>query len=204
MKFDIHVHTNISSCSQLALQSVIDQAQLNGLSGVCITDHDTMDVRHQLKEGVQDNGLCVIFGMEYTTNHGDFLLFGPFEELRPGLSAPELLHHVDRVGGVAVAAHPFRANRSTKESLVEQGLCEIVEGINGRNRQHENDYVVDWADRYAVKMVGGSDAHILEELGQVATCFKEPIRNRIEFIHALKNGCYHAERNIPSLFSFAA
>ncbi len=201
MKFDLHVHTNISACSQLALPDMICQARRNGLSGVCITDHDTMDVRHKLREGIQDNGLCLIFGMEYTTNQGDFLLFGPFEELRPGLPALELLRYVDKVGGVAVAAHPFRENRAIDECLIEQGFCKIVEGINGRNRQDENDRVANWKKRYAVKTVGGSDAHLVEEVGQVVTTFEEPIHNRIELIHALKNGRYKAEKNLFPLFA---
>ncbi|MBU4262469.1 MAG: PHP domain-containing protein [Proteobacteria bacterium] len=195
MKFDLHVHTNISPCSQLPLEDIIVQAKERGLSGVCITDHDTMDIRHFLQEGMQDNGLCVIFGMEYATSEGDFLLFGPYEQLQTGLAAPELLRHVEQTGGVAVAAHPFRSNRPTREYLVDHGLCSIVEGINGRNHQHENDSVGTWRERYGVKQVGGSDAHTLGELGLVTTRFPHPIRNRAELIQALKNGSYAPERN---------
>ena len=190
-----YVHTNISPCSQLSLDDIIAQAKERGLSGVCITDHDTMDVRYLLQEGMQENGLCVIFGMEYATSDGDFLLFGPYEQLQTGLDAAALLRHVKKTGGVAVAAHPFRANRPTREYLVDNGFCAIVEGINGRNHQHENDRVDNWRDRYGVKQVGGSDAHTLEELGQVTTRFHQPIRNRADIIHALKNSCYAPERN---------
>ncbi|RJX33688.1 MAG: PHP domain-containing protein [Desulfurivibrio sp.] len=195
MKFDLHVHTSISPCSQLPLEDIIAQAKERGLSGVCITDHDTMEVRHFLQEGLQDNGLCVIFGMEYATGEGDFLLFGPYEQLQPGLAAPELLRHVEKTGGIAVAAHPFRGSRPTREYLIDHGLCGIVEGINGRNRQHENDSVSSWRDRYGVKQVGGSDAHSLEELGRVTTRFQQPIRSRDELINALKNSSYTPERS---------
>jgi len=195
MKFDLHVHTSISACSQLPLEDIIAQAKERGLAGVCITDHDTMEARHFLQEGLQPDGLCVIFGMEYATCEGDFLLFGPYEQLQPGLDAPELLRHVEMTGGVAVAAHPFRLNRPTREYLVDHVLCGIVEGINGRNHQHENDSVGTWLDRYGVKQVGGSDAHSLEELGRVTTRFHQPIRNRAELIHALKNSSYTPEKN---------
>jgi hypothetical protein len=195
MKFDLHVHTSISPCSQLALDDILATAQQRGLSGVCITDHDTMDVRNYLREGLQDNGLCVILGMEYATREGDFLIFGPFEHLQPGLAAPELLGHVGSSGGVAVAAHPFRAGRPTSEYLVDYGLCGIVEAVNGRNLPHENSYVESWKTRYPIKQVGGSDAHSLEELGRVATRFDNPIRSRADLIHALKNGRYLPETN---------
>jgi len=195
MKFDLHVHSTISPCSQLPLHDIIAQAKQRGLDGVCITDHDTMEVRHYLQEGIQNNGLCVIFGMEYTTSEGDFLLFGPYEQLQPRLAAPELLRHVEMTCGVAVAAHPFRANRPTREYLIDHDLCRIVEGINGRNHQHENDCVGTWQDRYGVKQVGGSDAHGLEELGLVTTRFAQPIRNRADLIHALKNSSYTPGKN---------
>ncbi len=195
MKFDLHVHTSISPCSQLSLDDILSQARKKGLQGVCITDHDTMDVRRYINEGIQNNGLCVIFGMEYATQEGDFLLFGPFERIKLGLSAADLLNNVLDKGGVAVSAHPFRFNRPTSEHLIKNGLCTIVEGINGRNHQNENDSVASWENLYGVRQVGGSDAHSLEELGRVATLFQQPIRSRADFIDALKNGRYSPERN---------
>lgn len=190
MNIDMHVHTSISACSQLPLDNLLRTAPDRGLYGVCITDHDTMAVRNHLREGLQQNGLCVIFGMEYATSDGDFLLFGPFEELESGLAAPALLRHVQAAGGVAVAAHPGRQNRSAGEHLIRQGLCTIIESINGRNRPHENDAVASWNARYGVRQVGGSDAHTIEELGRVSTRFSTPIRSRAELINALKHGEY--------------
>ncbi|MBU0962037.1 MAG: PHP domain-containing protein [Proteobacteria bacterium] len=195
MKFDMHVHTVISPCSQLTLEEILSSAGERGIDGVCITDHDSMEVRRFLQEGVQSNGLCVIFGMEYATPDGDFLIFGSFEEIRKNLTAPELLRHVQSSGGVAVSAHPFRANRSTREYLIHEGLCTIVEGINGRNLHVENDRVAAWQKRYGVKQVGGSDAHSREELGKISTIFKDTIRNRADFVSALKEGCFYPARN---------
>ncbi len=188
MKFDLHVHTSISPCSRLGLQELLDNAGRSGLDGVCITDHNTMAMRNYLREGIQENGLCIILGMEYSTSKGDFLIFGPFEELRPDLGAEELLSHVNRTGGVAIAAHPFRSGRSTDESVVRHRLCTIVEGVNGRNNNYENGLVTRWQSRYGVKTVGGSDAHSLEELGRVTTCFREPVRDRATFVNALLKG----------------
>ena len=189
MLFDLHTHTILSPCSQLSLQQILSRAREKDLDGVCITDHDTMAVRHAISEGICDNGLCIIFGMEYATPDGDFLLFGPFEEIAPGLQAQPLLHHVANVGGVAVAAHPFRAQRPTDEEVIKAKLCTIVEGINGRNSVYENQRVQEW-EQYQVKQVGGSDAHTLDELGKVATKFTIPIRSRADLIHALQQGCF--------------
>jgi len=199
MKIDIHVHTTLSSCSQLTLDNILAQAPSNGLDGVCITDHDTMAVRHHISEGIQSNGLCVLFGMEYTTSEGDFLLFGPYEELIRGLPAPILLRYVENTGGVAVAAHPFRVNRPTSEYLVRKKMCRIVEGVNGRNSIVENEAVLTWHSRYNVSQVGGSDAHSLAELGQVPTSFSAPVTCRSAFIQALKQGDY--QQVVPQALS---
>lgn len=190
MKFDLHVHTTISSCSQLTLEQIVNSAADRGLDGVCITDHDSMAASAYLTEGVQENGVCVIFGMEYATKEGDFLLFGSFEDLATGLSAAELLEHVEASGGVAVAAHPCRPGRATNENLIAEGQCRIVEGLNGRNEKGHNEKVSAWESRYGVRQVGGSDAHTLEELGRMATRFEQPIQSRADLIHALKCGRY--------------
>jgi predicted metal-dependent phosphoesterase TrpH len=203
MRFDLHVHTTLSPCSTLDVGEVLEHARARGLDGVCITDHDTMEIRHSLREGVQPDGLCVIIGMEYSTTQGDFLLFGPFETLPPHLEAAELLHAVNRRGGAAVAAHPFRAARQTDEEIVRKGLCRTIEGINGRNRDFENRLVEDWRARYCLNECGGSDAHTLEELGRVVTTFRGPLRSRDELVQALNGGGYRPEwNNGPTDLSF--
>jgi predicted metal-dependent phosphoesterase TrpH len=197
MLFDLHVHTDISPCSVLRLEDVLGQARARGLDGVCITDHDTMEVRHYCREGIQPDGLCVIFGMEYATSQGDFLVFGPTEEFPRGLSARELLRRVDGTGGVAVAAHPFRKARPASNRIFREGLCGIAEGVNGRNRVHENELALTRLDELGVSLVGGSDAHRLDELGKVATRIHGEIRSREGFVASLKDGLFDEEAVFP-------
>jgi predicted metal-dependent phosphoesterase TrpH len=186
MIFDIHVHTNLSPCSQMAVEDAIIRAKECGLDGICITDHDTMDVRHILSEGFQENGLCVVFGMEYSTSQGDFLVFGPFENLQPRLTADLLLQIVDQSGGIAVAAHPFRKQRPVSEHIIKKGWCRTIECINGRNTPAENLEVEKWRQCYELTECGGSDAHSVEEVGTFATHFFVSIRTRVDLIRALK------------------
>lgn len=203
MRFDLHTHTTLSLCSQLRLEQILDQASEKGLDGVCITDHHTMAGRHAIAEGIQTNGLCVIFGMEYSTPGGDFLLFGPFEEFPAGLSPQALLQEVERLGGVAIAAHPFRPCRQVNEELIKDGLCTIVEGVNGRNTTDANEKVLQWQRYYQVDLVGGSDAHSLDELGRVPTIFTTPILSRSDLIKALKEGAFN-QVSLNTVSSLAA
>ncbi|WP_025322708.1 PHP-associated domain-containing protein [Deferrisoma camini] len=193
LRFDLHVHTDLSPCSRLTVAELLAHARGLGLDGVCITDHHTMAAARSVTEGVQPDGLCVVVGMEYSTDQGDFLIFGPFEELRPGLTAEALLRLVDRAGGVAVAAHPFRPGREVPEALVRRGLCRVVEGRNGRNRPGDDARVRAWERAHGVGVTAGSDAHRLAELGRVATRFDAPVRSRADLIAALRRGGFRPD-----------
>jgi len=197
MRFDLHVHTSISPCSNLQINDILGHAKARGLDGVCITDHNTMEIRRHLKEGLQEDGLYVLFGMEYGTPDGDFLLFGPFEDLPAGLPTPQLLKLVEQSGGAVVAAHPFRSGRSVREEIVSEGLCRIVESINGRNAERENESVGIWRRRFMLSECGGSDAHSFDELGKVVTCFDVSVRTREDLVRALGKGLCRPEWNIP-------
>lgn len=196
MIFDLHVHTNHSLCSNIQIDDIISRAQSRGLDGVCITDHNTMDVSRVITEGVQENGLCVLIGMEYETPDGDFLLFGPFEDLPRGLNAINLLTFVEEKQGVAIGAHPCRDGRSLNEDILGEGGCLVIEGVNGRNSEMENRRVRDLTKLYPLFQCGGSDAHHIEELGRTATFFRDKISSCRELISALKRGDYHPVGNI--------
>jgi predicted metal-dependent phosphoesterase TrpH len=200
MIFDLHVHTTHSPCSNLRLDEIISLARKRGLDGVAITDHNSMECRREITEGLQDNGICLLVGMEYDTPEGDFLLFGSFEDLRPGLSARDLLRIVEDRQGVAIGAHPCREGRSLKPKILSLGVCRIIEGLNGRNSDAENRKVEQLSERYPLFQCGGSDAHNLEELGRTATCFEEKITSREELIAALKKGQYRPVRNFQPVY----
>lgn len=156
-----------------------------------------MAAQSDIREGIQPDGLCVLIGMEYDTPEGDFLLFGPFDGLKRGLHAEELLYQVNKKGGVAVAAHPCRTDRTLDQSLVERGLCRIVESVNGRNQRHENQQVREMTSRFDLVQCGGSDAHQLNELGKTATRFTVPITSRQDLIQALRRGTCEPVNPVP-------
>lgn len=188
MLIDLHVHTAISPCSVLAIETVLEVSRQRGMDGVCLTDHDTMAAARHVREGVQDDGFVVIVGMEYTTPQGDFLIFGPFEDIAPGMDAEDLLPFVHGQGGAAVGAHPYRGWRPAEESLFEQGACAVVEGVNGRNAAPENLRAQALARKLGLSMTGGSDAHRIDELAKFPTRFPERIESRDDLVRALLAG----------------
>lgn len=188
MLIDIHVHTEISPCSVLELETILEVSRLRGMDGVCITDHDTMKALDFVHEGLQDNGFVVIVGMEYTTPQGDFLIFGPFEDIEIGMDARDMLPFVREQGGAVIGAHPFRGWKPSQQALFEEGLCRVVEGVNGRNTVPENLRAQVLAEKHKLSMTGGSDAHTVEELAKFPTRFPERIETRQALIEALRAG----------------
>ena len=188
MKIDLHIHSNLSACSTLTLDEILAEARAKGLNGVCITDHDTMAARRLIRPGQQPDGLLVVIGMEYATTGGDFLVFGPFDHLPPGLTARALLTLVQAKQGVAIAAHPCRRGRSTDPTLFAGGQLQLIEGVNGRTSPVDNELAQAYGRLYGCGLVGGSDAHRRQEVGRVTTIFPEPLYDQQQFIAALRTG----------------
>ena len=188
MLFDLHVHTAISPCGSATLDEMIDAAVASGLHGICITDHDTLEAKRHIDEGLQPNGLRVFVGMEYATGDGDLLVFGPWKHLPEHLPADALLKYVAQHNGAAIAAHPFRRLRPASEHLVASGLCRIVETLNGRNTDLENQKAGAWRKRYDIIESAGSDAHSVPEVGRLATRFHVPLDTLEDLVNALNKG----------------
>jgi len=190
MKMDLHVHSNISPCSKMSLEDLIKKAWEIGLDGLCITDHASTAAKAYLDK-LPNYGLTIIVGMEYSSTDGDFLVFGEIENIPSGLSGRQLLEFIAPSNTLAIAAHPFRQKRRCNPSVMENVL--IVEGINGRCSDLENELTLKWACGRNQKLVGGSDAHTLDEIGKVVTWFERPIFDVWDLIENLKNHQYYPE-----------
>lgn len=188
MLFDLHVHTTYSPCSRLLLGDILVHARGKGLDGVLITDHDTTEAMRWIRPGFQPDGLLLLIGMEYATDQGDFLILG--DNIKPGadLGALALINQVEQKGGIAIAAHPFRKSRFFERSLLNKPYVAYVEGINGRNQAEENRLALGLGQAKGKIMLGGSDAHALDELGRVVTNFDYPIKSMQELIKEIKAG----------------
>jgi predicted metal-dependent phosphoesterase TrpH len=190
MIVDMHIHTRFSPCSSIRIAQLFKKVKQTGLDGICITDHDTTASCSILKNIQENSGILVLVGMEYTTDKGDFLIFGPLENIPKGMNAEGLLIWIRKEGGIAIPAHPFRKGRPTDLRLIQSS--KVIESLNGRNNPHENELCRQWIHKYGngVKQTGGSDAHTLEEVGQVVTVFNKDIYDVDDLIEELYCGHY--------------
>lgn len=188
MLIDIHVHSDNSQCSNMPVSEIIAHGHALGLDGVCITDHDTTDVLAQIREGFQPDGLLVLVGMEYTTEQGDFLVYGNVESLQSGMNALDLFEAVHALGGAVVAAHPYRGWRPSDVSVLGHPKLNAIEVVNGRNTDAEDDLADQLAGLNQKPRTAGSDAHSIEELGRFPTRFSMNITSRDDLVLALREG----------------
>jgi len=201
---DLHVHTYpASACATDAVDEMIQEAKRIGLSAICITDHNFIWSAEQIEALRRKHDFPVFRGNEITTDQGDMLVFGFYEDIKGIISIEELHGKVAAAGGVMIAAHPFRGFRTfstdqlglTPEKASQRPLFQSVDALevmNGKVTPSENDFARRVAIELKLPGTGGSDAHAVGEVGQYATEFDTPIHDEEELVAALRSGNFHA------------
>ena len=188
MILDIHVHTEeYSRDSQLPLRKILSSAAKIGLSGVCITDHETQALYSQAGMLSKESGLLVIVGLEYTCQEGHLLVFGAPNLHRSQLPLNSALKEIKAQGGIAIAAHPFRWDSPHMSDAIRDNasLLDGVEAFNGGASAEENLLAYEFANENKLPILGGSDAHHESRIGRFATDFATPVKDEKDFIRAI-------------------
>ena len=205
---DLHSHSYPKSDDGfMGVDELIEGTKSKGLDGVCLTDHDIFWSPDEVRALSRRHNFLVIPGCEINTDTGHVIVFG-LDHYTFGLHKPDFLHGmVLQDGGVLIAAHPYRrrfleepARRpSARAEMLDRasgdgffGICDAIEGINGRATEVETDFSLDLVGRLEMKMTGGSDAHKVEQLGTAATLFQRDITGLEDLIEELKGGRFQA------------
>jgi len=179
MRFDIHVHTNFSDGHD-SPEEMVERAKRMGLSGIAITDHDEIDgALEALKYSPED--FTVIPGIEVSSREGHILCLGIKEKIDYGIPAAEVIKRTHELGGLAIAAHPYDRIRSGVGDLIYKLDFDAVELHNARTlvtSVNEQDVL----NRVKLPVVGGSDAHSVDELGCITIIVHD------DPLSAIKNG----------------
>ena len=200
MNIDMHVHTNVSSiCSSIDISNMIDYAKHIGLDAICVTDHDTLHGARVAEKIGREKDFLIFKGMEVNTVEGDFLVFGLEEDIEEGKhSAEELLRMVSSAGGAAIAAHPYRRfNRALGDKIFSLTDYHAIEVKNGNTPGMLNEMARTAALQLNLPGIGGSDAHMLHQVGRFYTKFNSSVTSEQELIEAIKLGEYEAMTRMP-------
>ena len=167
IKLDLHVHSERSLDGCMHLDDIVSQARTCGLQGIAVCDHDLT-----LEHVPQYDDFVVIPGIEVSTERGHLL--GLF--VSQPIQAKQFDKAVDAIhacGGLAVMAHPFERSRDAGRLDDVMYLMDGIEVWNGRadrKNKQANAMALALAKQWNKPVTAGSDAHVLEEIGNSADC----------------------------------
>jgi predicted metal-dependent phosphoesterase TrpH len=204
MKIDLHIHTSpLSACSYIDPQELIQEARRLQLDGICLTEHQVVWDPDEVDKLAAEAGISIFRGNEFTTNQGDILVFGFYEDIKELLIIQELREKVTAADGYMIVAHPFRGFKTfgigqlqlTVEQACKRKVLEFVDAVeigNGKLSPEENDMARKVAEKLGLPGTGGSDAHRVDEVGTWVTVFEKEIESEIELVQELHAGRFRA------------
>jgi len=178
-----------SSDSFVSLEEIVAKAKSIGLDGICITDHESNQIKAEAAELSAKEKFPVIVGAEVLTQEGDILVFGLDDLPKEKIPAQNLINSANEAGGIAVAAHPFRNNgRGIGEEIRNLTGLAGIEVFNGSTKPENNFKAYSLALELEIPCLGGSDTHVIDRVGKFVTSFPDWVRDTEDLIKAVKDG----------------
>ena len=215
MKIDLHVHTKeVSVCGHMPAAEVVSRYKAAGYDCIVITNHyNTYTQTHFEEQGITDffkhyhdsyllakeegekAGLLVLNGYEirFDESDNDYLVYGMSDitaanykklfSMRPR----DFAKIASAEGFLFYQAHPFRNNMKINPPDILFGI-EIKNG----NPRHDsrNDIAKQWAEKYGLHMIAGSDAHRHEDVGGTGIITDRIIKNESDLVSMLTEDDY--------------
>jgi len=198
---DLHVHSNYSDAKQ-SISEIIDYASRIGLDIVAITDHDTIKGALEAQKIVKERKLKlqIIVGEEITCKEGHLIGLFLKKPITSKLGVDEAIREIKKQSGLVLTPHPLYHTRATPRDMpVIDGIgiislvkhkedidaVEVINATPGLGKQNVKAQLVNRSIIFKSE-TGGSDAHILEAVGQAYTIFEG--HTVAELRSALENG----------------
>lgn len=172
MKYDLHIHSKFSPCSNMEPKEIIRQAISKGLDGIAITDHNTIRGAVVAKQ-LNKTRLDIIIGAEIKTEFCELIVLGVKEEIKQR-SYFDVIREVKRQKGIVGIAHPFDITRSRFHKFLDvPKLLQDIDFIEGFNSRTICDVIdpVNFAKKNNKPIIASSDAHFPFEVGTYSTIF---------------------------------
>jgi predicted metal-dependent phosphoesterase TrpH len=178
MRFEIHCHSTHSDGKNTPLE-IVEYARKT-LDGIIITDHDRLGGAIEALSYATEE-FRVLAGMEVSSSDGHILAYEIMNIIPRDLPAKETVELIHSQGGLAVAAHPYDLRRRGVGDLIHKVDFDAVEVVNGHTFGNKKDPRQE-CEGVGMPMVGGTDAHTVDEIGSVTIEFDGDLRQ------AIKNG----------------
>jgi predicted metal-dependent phosphoesterase TrpH len=192
MKADLHIHTHHSGDNEQKLEEIFLMAKHHGLGAIGVTDHNTLKGGLEARQSAPP-WLIVIPSIEVTSAEGHILAYNVSGEVPRGRSVAETIDTIHQLGGIAVAAHPYRVWSGLGAKVILHNRFDAIEAINGRNTRGSNKKGILLAERAHLPATGGSDAHHPENIGEALTIFPDDCHTAEELMKAILDGRTYVE-----------
>ena len=221
-KYETHLHTSEgSTCASSTGAEMARAHKAMGYDGIFVTDHffnssttvprelpweQRIDLyckgyEKALEEGLKI-GLDVFFGVEWTVNGADLLLYNmdkqwlkENEHLLMEVDERELFDAVRSSGGFIVQAHPFREASYIPHISLYPHHVDAVETVNTRNSDPLfggntifNDRAKQYAAMFGLPRTGGSDTHNAAQIVNGGILVPEKINTPADYLRQIRNG----------------
>ncbi len=184
LKYDLHMHTNYSKCSNLKPQTILKIAKKRGLNGIAITDHNEIKGALEVKRLNRDKDFEVIVGQEISTNYGDVLVYYIGKKIEE-IDFFAAVRKARKQDALVILPHPFRTTlfSNHKFQLPLEKVNEKIDAVecfNARTLPGDNKKANDAAERLGIAKTAGSDSHFFFEIGTAFSIFDGDLRTAIK------------------------
>jgi predicted metal-dependent phosphoesterase TrpH len=177
MKLDLHIHSSYSKDSFLKPETILKIAKERGLSGIAITDDDTIKGGLVTQEINDDENFTVIVGSEVKTEYGDIIGLFLQDEIT-SRKFKEVVNEIKDQDGLVILAHPFRKGITFPFYLLKK--IDLIEAFNARSSKNLNKKAFELATMHQKPIVAGSDSHIGFEIGRGKTIIEYSIKDSLK------------------------
>ena len=179
---DLHIHT-LASDGVSSVAEILDHAERAALDVIAIADHERIDAALAARSMAEARGskVAVIIGEEITSRGGHVLGLFLTKRIKPWGSLRSTVAQIHEQGGLAIMAHPLVpyplcvSGRSIRSLLSEQDPIfhpDAIEAFNPTTAKMPwAARVPAFAEEVGLAVIGGSDAHRAEDVGQALTTF---------------------------------
>ncbi len=205
MKIDMHIHSNHSRDGAATVEEILERCSTLGLHGCAVVDHNSVQGSLRASELGPSYGLLVVPGTEISTSEGHVLAYGVTAGIPKGMAIDKTIQLVHDSGGIAVAAHPRRFPSGIGIRRASENAFDAVETLNGGSSSGSNRSSARLADRTGRPEIGGSDAHVVGEIGRAYTVVPDvgSWREVIEAILSRKSSVEGRSRTVKETVVYA-
>jgi predicted metal-dependent phosphoesterase TrpH len=176
---DLHVHSTYSYDATSTVRAILKQAADVGLNVIAVTDHDEIQGSLEAHQLAPQYGIESIPAVEVSTKEGHLVAL--FVETLPprGLTLIDTLIHIGKLGGVAIAPHPFSnlpvslSLETVIHALTNPRAKGVLKGIETHNMSTQAfDGIAQKLSIYLpLAKIASSDSHVYWSVGASRTEF---------------------------------